>query len=165
MSFPADSNILGRPYSFLSTAYMKQKDAGHAIHYALISYRLGRMASDEITIIESANTLQQAYFQNKDFGKAYFYLKVLKEMKDSIFNNSVAQRVAESKSKFVFEKELSDRKLQQEKEEALSKARMQKQKILLLAFVVGIILLLVLLLVILNRSRLKQKSARQLTEA
>ena len=86
-------------------------------------------------------------------------------MKDSIFNNSVAQRVAESKSKFVFEKELSDRKLQQEKEEALSKARMQKQKILLLAFVVGIILLLVLLLVILNRSRLKQKSARQLTEA
>ena len=160
-----DSSVLGRPYSFLSSAFIKQQNADEAIRYALISYRLGRIASDEITVIESANTLHQAYSLKKDFIKAYFYLKELKEMKDSIFNSSVAQRVAESKSKFVFEKELSDRKLQQEKEEAIAKAQIQKQKIVQYAFIIGTILLVILLLVILNRSRLKQKSAKQLTEA
>ncbi|MCX6275777.1 MAG: ATP-binding protein [Bacteroidetes bacterium] len=162
---PVDSSVLGRPYSFLSSAFIKQKNADEAIRYALISYRLGRKSSDEITVIESANTLQEAYSLKKDFSKAYFYLKELKEMKDSIFNSSVAQRVAESKSKFVFEKELSDRKMQQEKEEAIAKAQIQKQKIVQYAFIIGTILLVILLLVILNRSRLKQKSAKQLTEA
>lgn len=163
--FPGDSSVLGRPYSFLSSAFMKQKNADEAIRYALLSYSLGKKASDEITIIESANTLQEAYSQKKDFNKAFFYLKELKEMKDSIFNSSVAQRVAESKSKFVFEKELSDRKMQQEKEEAIAKAQIQKQKIVQYAFIIGTLLLVILLLVILNRSRLKQKSAIELTEA
>ena len=160
-----DSSVLGRPFSFLSSAFIKQNNADEAIRYALISYRLGRKSSDEITVIESANTLHEAYSLKKDYSKAYFYLKELKEMKDSIFNSSVAQRVAESKSKFVFEKELSDRKMQQEKEEAIAKAQIQKQKIVQYAFIIGTLLLVILLLVILNRSRLKQKSAKQLTEA
>ncbi len=161
----SDSAIFGRPFSFLSTAHLKLNNIPEAIRYASISYRLGRKAGDEITIIESVNTLNKAYYLKKDYVNAYLYMKELKEMKDSIFNNSVAQRVAESKSKFMFEKELNDRKLKQEKEEAISNAQIQKQKILQYAFIVGIILLIVLLLVIMNRSRLKQKSAKQLTEA
>ncbi len=157
-----DSSNLNRPYSFLSTAFLKKNDIPNAIEYALISYRAGKKANDKITMLESLNTLSQSYFIKGDYKNAYLYLNELKELKDSIFSISVAQRVAESKSKFVFDKELNDQKLKQEKEEAIAKEQLQKQKILKYSFISGICLLVILLLVISNRARLKQKSALQL---
>ncbi|MEO8087660.1 MAG: hypothetical protein ABI763_12610, partial [Bacteroidota bacterium] len=126
----SDSSAWGRPFSFLSSAMLKKGNVNEAIRYGLSGYHIGKDYRDEITVIESVTTLNQAYFIKGDFSKAYFFLKELKEMKDSIFNSSVAQRVAESKSKFIFEKELNDRKLKQEKEEAIAQAQIQKQKIL-----------------------------------
>ncbi len=157
-----DSFSLSRPYSFLSTAFLKKNKIEDAIRYASTSYGIGKQTHDEISMLESLKTLNQAYYKKGDFNRAYFYLNELKELKDSIFISSVAQRVAESKSKYVFDKELNDQKLKQEKEEAISKEQIQEQKILKYSFITGIGMLVILLLVILNRARLKHKSALQL---
>ena len=158
-----DKQTISRTKAFLSTAYLLVSDFKNAIVFAEDAFAVGSEYNDEITIMESASTLYKAYQQKADYKKSNYYLTELKHLEDSVYNTNTAQRVAEMKSKFEFEKQLDYEKVKRDRQESLQQATLQQQKIIRNFFIAGFILVLIVSSVLLFQYRAKQRANTQLS--
>jgi len=156
-----DPSTLDRTYSFLSTAYLHIQQLDSAIYYGEIAVK----DNDWLTSKEAMASLGEAYGKKGIYEKAFFYLRKLKILNDSVYSSNIINNTADLRSKFEFEKQLSRQKAEQEKVRVQQKTDLEKQELLRNAMLFISVLLIILLLVVLNRFRLKQKHTRQLTLA
>ncbi len=155
---------LGRPYAFISKAYLKNNEIEKAIYYAEMGFQMGKKWFDQITISDAASTLTDAYAILGNYRKAYFYLHELTSLKDSVFQGSAKQKVAEMQSNFDSEKKINEQKITREKDKEIAQQQIQKEKILRNSFVVGTFLSMLFLVVLWNRFNLKRSANLALEE-
>ncbi len=141
--YKSDAERLVPAYAFLSTAYLKNKDYDNAIYYGSLAIRLsGNIPGAMLYLKEAESTLAVAYEKNGNTTQALFYLNKLNELKDSIYNSNILQRISEMKSKYEFEQEMKVHKIEQEKKEAIATAALKRQKLLRNVFVGGFAIVL-----------------------
>lgn len=159
-----NNNLLIRPYAFISSVYLMTKNVNRAIYYAEKSYQMSLKSYDMISQIESATTLSKAYKFIRNYKKAYFFLDLLNNTKESFFKGSTKQKVAEMQSTFDFKKKRQNDSLLNEKERLRSKLEFQEtlhkknnERNILISCVVGIFVIMVS---IVNRLRYINKTAK-----
>ncbi len=156
-----DENTLARLNSFQAECFLKQNDIPKALKFGINSYNIGRRVHDEITYMQAADVLNNAYSKTGDYKNAFFYLNGLKLLNDSFYNSNTAQRIAEMKSKYGYEKKLLIEKQQEERRGALTQKEIEKQKIIRNS--IGAFLIVVigfLLFVFMQRRNLSKEKAR-----
>ena len=163
-SFPgydSDVQTVGRLLSIEAGAYLKLNDIEKTISIGLQAHDLGEKYDDEITLTEADVHLSKAFELKGDYKKSFYFLQELKELNDSLFSSNSAQRVAETKSKFEYEKQLLIEKQQQEKLSVISQKEIEKQKIIRNStFVVLSAAIIFLVFVYMQRRRLSIEKQR-----
>lgn len=139
--------MLIRPYAFISTVYLMTNQLNKAIYYAETAYKMSLKSYDMISQIEAATTLSKAYKLTGNYKRAYFFLDLMTNTKESFFKGSTKQKVAEMQSTFDFKKKRHNDSLINEKEK-LSRELAFKETIhkrnhernIFIVFVVGILI-------------------------
>jgi signal transduction histidine kinase len=139
-----------------------EKDNTESLSMLLESLKASSTSGDRRMILTNYDNLQQYYSNKKDYKLAWDYAQKYQLLKDSIFNEEVAETIIDLQTKYETaekEKELvtmSKEKLARELE--LSRANIQKYSM------VGISLLLLLLLgALYSRFLIKRRNQLQLT--
>jgi len=157
-----DPFTLVRPYSFIAEVYLESGVLDSAIYYGESALRMRNSeegkSADELSTIQAAKVLSQAYARKSNFERAHFYLTMFNDVKDHFSSGSLKQRVADMKSMFQFEQEMNLQKLSQEKDRELAEAEISTQRIIRNAVIVGSLLLLGLLILVYNRYKIKRDS-------
>lgn len=159
-----DTSMFSRPYAFIARAYLMNKRIDSALYYATRAYNGSAHTYDELTNLESLHTLSRAYAEKGDIPKAYHYLNLLADLKDSVYKVGIQQKVANMQSKFDYEKLLNAQKSKREKEQLLLDQQIQRGRIVRNSLIAGALMLLVLLGVLFNRFKLKRKANEELEE-
>jgi len=157
-----DTRGISHSYINLAGIYEKLRDDELAIEYynkALDMTIPVNMKEEQKSCYEG---LSELYEKNRDFEKSLFYFKKFNSIKDSILNISKAEQIAQMQTRFDTDKKNREIELLQ-KDKALSESEMVQQKTVRNSFIVGFVLVFALILILLNRYRLKTRSAEALS--
>ncbi len=149
-----DRKMMSNSLNGIADLFIRQGKTEKAIEYLerglLIAQQLG--AKKEIQ--NGYYGLSQAYIQMNDYQNAYKFHRQYAEVKDSIFTDESAQKLAEMQA--LFESEKKEREIEiLTKDQKLKDAEIEFRN----ALIIGIILILGLLFLVYNRYKAKQKIA------
>lgn len=143
-------------YDLYYNVYARQQDYKKAVPYELKAYNILKEEQDLSREYATAYNLAEAYFETGNMGEAYKFLKISRDLNDSMirqqFNNETAKLQTE------FEVSRKDKEIQLlNKDKELQKQRLQKQQLAMIF--VGAVALLALagIWLLMNRNRLKQR--------
>lgn len=157
-----DKLSLIRPYAFISEYYLEIDELDKAISLAEKSIELEEKrtvgSADEISEIQSAKVLSDAYSKKGDYQKAYHYLERYNRQSTEFSDGSIKQKVANMQSMFEFEQKMNVQKVRQQKDKEIAEARISQERIIRNSILVGAVLLLLLLLLLYNRYSIKRDS-------
>lgn len=147
---------LANAYECLGRIYLKEKNNGQAINLAEKAFEISKKENFTTIQLESSDLLSKAYTQAGNYGKAFEYLKINKELNDSIIKYQFDNDIAAMQTRFKLdEKENEIKLLNKDKEIQLQKLDRQRLilvgAMLLAALAIGGIVLLI------NRNRLQQQ--------
>lgn len=144
--------------------YYKLKDYPKAIEYLTDALRIGIETNTLHIIRDASNILAEVYATYPDHKKAYEYMKLSKEMTDSLNVSKVIKQFTQMEMQFEFDKKQHELQLLQQKAEFENKRKMEKQKLLSKSFIAGFFLISLLVVVIYNNYRNKHKLNIQLAQ-
>lgn len=138
-----DVSALAAVYGGICEAYSLQNDFSNALIYGKKAVKNANFSGDKGDILESNRSLALALYNNKNYQLAYEHFKIAFDMKDSIFNESSSQQIAEMQTKYDTEKKEAENSLLLAEKE-LDKAELDKkstqQKMLLLSLFLALVI-------------------------
>ena len=146
----------------LGVVYIKTKNIIKAKEYLnnglILSKEIGSKSSlrdiyQNLAIIDSIS---------KNYASAYSNYKLYISYKDSLINQSSAEKIAQLESEFENEKIERIKKLEEDQKEALRKDREYKQQLMLYSISAGLLLVLVFSIFVFRSYKQKQKSNNEL---
>lgn len=154
----------GLVYYWKGLVEQKLGNAKVAEDYFLKSLQYQKNAGN-LELIYNANLeLYRLYNNQKKYDKALYHFQQYKIFQDSAISTKINQESSIKQVKFEYslkENELLDK---QEKENALSEEKQNKQKLIILFISLGIIVSIVFLIFALNRARLLKKQKNFISE-
>ncbi len=139
----------------ICTSIKKHREAEQYLQRALA-------LSTEINALDLVKATQQSlselYSQTHQPAKAFEHYKKYIIAKDSLFNEENTKKIVRSEMNFEFEKKQAAEKAEQEKQNAITKVEIEKQKLQRNALIIGLSLLLLLLFFIYRSYRQKQRA-------
>jgi len=113
---------------------------------------------------DSYEKLARAYSKTNEYNKAYNYMSLYTEAKDSSYNEINAQQINEMSAKYEFEKkEFQIKSLESEK--SLSAQKLEQEKRFKLYLILFLIVIAIFSLSLIRNIRLKKKTNQSLTDA
>jgi class 3 adenylate cyclase/lipopolysaccharide biosynthesis regulator YciM len=147
--------------AFLASAYLYKKDFKQAIKYGLEAYDKSKNGS-LIYHKEATMALYNAYQQKGDVVNAFYFLRRLNNLNDSLYNNSIMQKIGEMKSQMIFEQEMRIQKTELEKKEAVSESEKRRIKAIVISVSIALIIASILLFVLFKNGKEKQRTYKLL---
>ncbi len=146
-------------YSAIGHFYMKANKLSNAEKYLNISLEIAEELNLNPVYKEVYNNLYQLYKEKNDFKTSLYYYELSEFYEDTIYENNLAEQIAELEKKYHNEKQEAKLKLMK-KEKLANNAIIQRQRVLGM----GIILVMLLLAGIafsVYKSRQKEKRANE----
>lgn len=158
-----DNNVssLAAVYGGICEAYSHQKDFANALFYGKKAVENANLSGDKGDILESNRSLAFAFYNNKNYQMAYEHFAIAFDMKDSIFNESSSQQIAEMQTKYDTEKKEAENSLLLAEKE-LDKAELDKKSIQQKMLLLGLFLALVIVAYIAYSLNQKKKTNKLL---
>jgi len=143
-------------YGLLSNIAKGRNDFQEAIAYGVKAYNMMKSEKDLLREHAMSFNLSEVYQQAGNFAEAYRYLKISKDLNDSLVRQQFATETATMQTTLkVSEKDKEIQLLNKDKQ--LQQQNLQKQRLLMIgAFVVAVLALTAIWLLV-NRSRLRQR--------
>ncbi|MBL4593875.1 MAG: tetratricopeptide repeat protein [Flavobacteriales bacterium] len=140
-----DVSLLANVYGNISELYSIQNNFTKALTYGKKSVKYANLSEDKNAILKSNSQLAQVFYNNKNYQLAYEYFMVAFDMKDSIFNETSSNQIAEMQTKYNTEKKEAENSLLLVEKE-IDKAELDKkstqQKMLLLGLLLAFIIVI-----------------------
>ena len=164
----ADSGSVKRgiAYGYVQIAKIQEKRGD--LHAALRSVQLSvdRAAGyDELNLKKDrAQTLARVYQGLKDYRQALEQFQLFRQLADSITNEKNQRNIVRKGFQYEYDKKETVLKVEQDKQDAIARKEIEKQKIMRNAYAASGTLALLLLVGLYRRYALKQRVNRQLEE-
>jgi serine phosphatase RsbU (regulator of sigma subunit) len=143
---------------------LKMGDNEKALKYLLESYK----RADEIHSLSfqkgSAKAIAGIYYRQGKYKEAYDYFNKYSNLRDTLFSDENAERVAQMQSKYESEQKEQRIKILTQKWE-LQQSEISKKKLVLNAISIAVVLLLILIFMSFRNIRQKQKANMTLQSA
>lgn len=154
----ADSTSLGISYVnlggiLLDMGRMKEAEENYR-KSILIAHRTGNKS----TLRHGYDYFSDFFARIKNSDSAYHYLRLFRNLNDTLFNTEKSSQIAEMQMKFENEQKDKLRELEQKAKDAEQNAKLERQKLFTIAAIV-ILLLMIIFSVFLYRSYLSKKKA------
>jgi adenylate cyclase len=107
---------LARPLALFSEYFVTKGAWDEAEKYALESIASAASETDKLSPLISSKVLSEVYNQKKDFGKAFFYLKMHNDLKNNAFQFGSNQKIAQMQTIFQFKKKIDEEERRHEEE-------------------------------------------------
>jgi class 3 adenylate cyclase/Tfp pilus assembly protein PilF len=137
--------------------YLDRRELIKALDYYNRALNLAKEIKSKALIKDSYNRLSDLYEMKNDTGKALEYYKLYAEAKDSLFNETSSERMAEIQTKYETEKKESEIELLKN-ERTIQKLELDHLKNLGIYLTIILILAVVIAIIAYNRYRLKNKA-------
>ncbi|MEL6863798.1 MAG: ATP-binding protein, partial [Bacteroidota bacterium] len=153
------------PYAFgaLAEIYNKMEDYDNAVRYAQESMNLVEKHQIRDLVPDLHKSLSEAYAGLGQYEKAYRYHVFFQESKDSIVNESLAQRIAEQEASFRMTQQATENQLLKEKQ-ARQDVVLKNRNTIAVATILGLLLVSCLALALFVAFRQKLAYNRQLKD-
>lgn len=136
--------------------YLAQNDIPKAIQSGLKAYTIIKEEKDILREPEVTANLAYAYYKLGNTKEAYHYLKISKDLNDSLVRQQFNEETA--KLQTTFEVAQKDKEIQiLNKDKELQQQRLLQQKLLLIAAVILAVLAIAGIFLLINRNRLRQQ--------
>jgi len=138
---------------YVAEIYLKEKKLKDALENANNSIAASREINSSNDVMEAERVLSDIYLAEGSIGEAMEHYKNYTHLQDSIYGPKNTKKVVQAQLNYEYEIKQAQEKVEREKEEAIYKARIQFQSILLICLLVIVGLLIFLY----NRLRLIKK--------
>ncbi|PLX02673.1 MAG: hypothetical protein C0594_11650 [Marinilabiliales bacterium] len=148
----------------LAVAYLEMSNLAKAEEYGLESYQYAKEYNSLDELHQSNEVLYRIYKAKKDEKKALFYLENTHRLNDSLLNVEKSRQLTEMESKYQAEKKqleidkLEQKQIADQKIIEAEQERNRKQKVIILASVIGLIMVIAILIIIFRMFRQKKKA-------
>jgi two-component system, NarL family, sensor histidine kinase UhpB len=143
-------------YTNLSNLELEQNHFQKSIEYGLKAYELIKPETDLLREQLITNTLASAYSKNGNNTKAFEFLQISMQLKDSLVKQQFSVETAKQQASFdVKEKEREITVLNKNKE--LQQQKLQQQRLLIFGTALLALLSLAAIWLLMNRNKLKQR--------
>ena len=148
---------IARSHQNLGRFYLNQKTVSKSLDHAHISYDLAQELNSPDILGDASVLLSDIYLAQGEFKKAYSYLTIYNEMKDSILSNETQKFTLKQQIKYEYEKQKAIDDKEYEKQLAISAEQEKKQQVIIY-FTIGVLGLFILFSVLIaNRLRITRK--------
>lgn len=134
-------------YSSLSELYTEQNDFTNGLIYGKKALEYAVLANEKSEIMVAHDKLAYVYYKKKEYKKAFDNFKISYNLKDTIFDISSAQQIAEMQTKYDTEKKEAENKLlvaQQKVDQAeIDRKKLQQNMLLILLVIVFFVIVYV----------------------
>lgn len=141
----------------LGLIYSEKGNEKKAIEYYLSAYNLSQDIGAMIFSKYAAKDLSTSYEKTGDIKNAFLYYKRYKEISDSLKSVEIEKKISEVEGLYQTEKKQKEIELL-EKDKALQKTELNRQKVQKFAFIGGFAFMLILAFVIFRSYRQKRKA-------
>lgn len=155
-----DSTDLASIYLFIGRSYNKLNDASKALEYLNKSLAIARSQNLRTELKDAFHTLYEIYRDKNDYQKALEYHLWYARLKDSINIKNITRL----EMQYEFDKTQQKLEMEREKQEAIHRAELQRQKIIRNSFVAGFLLMVLLAFLIFRNYRQKKRANKALKE-
>ena len=146
----------GNVYQMLYVIAKENNNKQEAIDYALKAYAIFSQEADTLRQQLGAADLSEAYLAVNNTDRAYRYLKISGDLRDSLMRKQFNEETANLQTTFgVKEKDKEIQLLNKEKE--IQKQKLQKQQIMMLGAAAIALLALAGIWLLMNRNNLRQR--------
>ncbi|MBL0355700.1 MAG: tetratricopeptide repeat protein [Chitinophagaceae bacterium] len=140
----------------LGSVYLQQKKYPAAIDAGLKAYEIAKAENDVNILFETSDLLAEAYAQSGSHSRAFEFLKINKEINDSLVKKQYDQDIAAMQTRFkVTEKDKEIKILN--KDSQLQQQQIKQQRFLIAASAAIVLLSLFGIRLFINRNRLRQR--------
>ena len=160
-----DREGIAASFGNIGTLKIKLKKYSEARKYLNDGLTIAKEIGSMDDIKESYSGLELLDSSTGNWKDAYLHHKLYIAYRDSLLNESNTQKTVRMQLQHEFETRESIAKAERDKEDALQKARFQKQKIIRNSIIAVAVLLLITLAGTINRYRFKQRTNRELETA
>ncbi len=136
-------------YVILSNYYSEINDSEKSLYYANKSFQMGKTDQLKTAVHIAARRLREIYFEQGNLEKAYKYISIEYQMKDSLDIEKSITRLSQLELIYQFEKETQEKKIKQQR----------KDYIYGLIITVIIFLFVIIIVLLLTRQRIRRKNA------
>jgi tetratricopeptide (TPR) repeat protein len=147
----------------LAELALEKRDFDTAIEYLSQTIELAQTLGHKKDLHSAHNLLHQVYEVQGNYLQALEHYQTARAYQDSLFNEEKARQIAELQTKYEVEKKEQQIEAQAQEIALLARAK-QAEKRVRWTLMAALGLLLILILFVYNRYRLKQQSARLLSE-
>jgi class 3 adenylate cyclase len=141
----------------IGNVYLDTKNIKTALNYFSQALNIAKEIGAKGLIKDSYERLSELYEMKNDPGNALKYYKLYTELKDSIFNETSSERMAEIQTKYETEKKEAEIELLKN-EKTIQELELDHLKNLGIYLTIILLLAIVLALISYNRYRLKKKA-------
>lgn len=152
------SNSIALVYCLMAEHFQALNNFPQAIAYADSAFNLAKLSNLTSIMQDATLVLHISFAATNDYKAAYKYLKLYKQINDSIQNNENTRRLIASEMEYKFEKEMKQRELEQAKNDLIKEKTIQRQRFVRNTLIISLILVLLLALVIYRSYRIKSRS-------
>lgn len=126
--YEEEENVSGLSavYGSMCEVYSIQNDFANALIYGKKALKNASLSEDKGSILNANKSLALVFYNNKNYQLAYEHFKIAFDIKESIFNETSSQQIAEMQTKYDTEKKETENNLLKTKQ-ALDKAALDKK--------------------------------------
>ncbi len=147
---------IANAWESLGRVYLKEKNSSKAIEAGIQAYAIAKKNNYITTQIEASDLLAEAFELAGNSAKAFEFLKVNKELNDSIIKQQFDDDIAALQIRFkVNEKDKEIQLLNKDKE--IQEQKLSRQRLLMSGAVLLVVLAIGGILLLINRNRLRQQ--------
>jgi len=106
-----DVSLLSSIHRDLAEVYYQKNDYVKALYHGKKGIEYANLSNDKKTILEANKKLSRIYYNMEKYDLAYQHFQIAFELKDSIFNETSSQQIAEMQTKYNVEKKETENEL------------------------------------------------------
>ncbi|MGZ3921796.1 MAG: tetratricopeptide repeat protein, partial [Bacteroidia bacterium] len=142
----------------LGNLYLRWHKADSSIYYLEKAYHIAKDINFTQVVSLTSGNLAEIYSKNKKFDKAYSYLLEHKRLSEKLADSDTKKAAIRQNMRYEFEKKEALAKLEQDKKDAITREKSQKQQYIII-FISLLLLCVVGLVVFVYRSFLEKRKA------
>lgn len=149
----------------IGRVYFKQGKTDAALKYAGDALTGAKSEGIPSEIASAEYLLSEIYNASGRYQDAYSHLMMYDSLKEVLSDENVQRVIVAERVKHDYEKKIAEEQLEQKRQREIAEQEINKQKIIIEAFVAGAFLLALLIVVLIRNNRQQRKSRMELQQA
>jgi len=156
-------SLLSSIHRNLSEVYNYKSDYVKALYHGKKGIEYANLSNDKKSILEANENLSKIYYDQKKYDLAFQHFQIAFELKDSIFNESSSQQIAEMQTLYNVEKKETENELLKTQNE-LGKVELERKSTQQLYLIMSLILAAIIVIYIMYSLAQKKKTNKILNQ-